>query len=280
MSLPSLPELIQTGARQRMLPTGEQGSVIALKDVASISAALAIPGWQVEAEALGMCVIPERYLRNMNAVSRLMQKRLLQSRIAQVGLGGLGGILLELFARSGIGRIWAADGDQFEESNLNRQLLSTPENLGTLKSEAARRHCENLNPSVEITTSNEFLTTATLPSFVASGEVVVDALGGLDTRAALQKAATQNNVPLVTGALAGWTGYASVVMPGESGPSDIMGIDNAAEETLGCPASSVTFFASLMATEAINIMTSGKSSLAGKMLVVDLKAMSFDLVTL
>ncbi len=95
----------------------------------------------------------------------------------------------------------------------------------------------------------------------------------------LQQAASDCGIPLVTGALAGWTGYIGVVMPGKIGPADIMGTDNAAEEELGCPAPAVSLIASLMATEVCNILTAS-STLAGKMLVVDLKSYTFETIVL
>ncbi len=271
-------ELIDGHAMAFNLPDGAPGRVISLEAVASISEQLARPGWRVEAEALAMRVIPCRYLRNMSSITADMQKSLLRSRVAQVGLGGLGGTLLEILLRTGIGRIRAADGDSFEESNLNRQALSNPSNLGMPKAEAAIHRCTQINPSVELDAKAIFLTTDTLPAFVKHSDVVIDALGGLQTRLALQKAASDAAVPMVTGALAGWTGYVSVVLPGAPGPAEIMGSNNAAEEQLGCPASAVTWFASLMATEAIKLLTGEQSPLAGKMLVADLNALSFDMI--
>ncbi len=108
----------------------------------------------------------------------------------------------------------------------------------------------------------------------------MDALGGLTSRLALQRAASDANIPLVTGALAGWTGYIAVVMPGESGPADFMGQNDAAEEQLGCPAPSVAFMASVMATETIRLLIDASSSLAGKILIIDLQTLSFDTMKL
>ena len=119
-----------------------------------------------------------------------------------------------------------------------------------------------------------------LPDFLENCHVAIDALGGLKTRLALQKAAAKADVPLVTGALAGWTGYVSVVMPGQSGPADIMGQNNAAEETLGCPSPAVTLVASLMATETIRILSGFPSSIAGKILIIDLQSFTFETIVL
>lgn len=262
------------------LPDGTVGRTIAVKAVHDVSKANDVPGHVVETTAMRNGVIPARYLRNMNSISALDQIALLESHVAQVGLGGLGGTLLEHFLRLGVGRIRAADGDHFEASNLNRQLLSSTETLDRPKSEAAVARKQLINPSVDLDARDSFLTEHSLLNFVSGVDVVVDALGGLETRLALQNAAAEAGIPMVTGALAGWTGYVGVVSPGSPGPADIMGNDNGAEEQLGCPSPSVSFFASIMATEVVKLLTGVSSTLTGSMLIVDLKTLSFDTVSL
>jgi molybdopterin/thiamine biosynthesis adenylyltransferase len=262
------------------LPYGERGNVIDLTDVAGIATANNMPGHTVEAQALRMGIHPKRYLRNQQSISMAQQADLLESTIAQIGLGGLGGTLLELFLRTGIGSIRCADGDAFEETNLNRQALSTIDTLGVSKTEAAIRRKDEINPSISLKTCNQFLTAKTLPTFLEGADIAIDALGGLETRPALQSAAAKADIPLITGALAGWTGYVSVVMPGFPGPADIMGTDNGAEEQLGCPAPAVTFFASLMASELINILTEKNPPTSPSILLVDLQNLTFDRVQL
>ena len=81
--------------------------------------------------------IPERYWRNARFLSRTDQEKLLQAHVVIIGLGGLGGTVLEELLRLGIGTITGVDMDVFELSNLNRQLLATEENIGLHKAEAA-----------------------------------------------------------------------------------------------------------------------------------------------
>ena len=71
--------------------------------------------------------IPERYWRNARFLSRTDQEKLLQAHVVIIGLGGLGGTVLEELLRLGIGTITGVDMDVFELSNLNRQLLATEE---------------------------------------------------------------------------------------------------------------------------------------------------------
>ncbi|WP_272701262.1 HesA/MoeB/ThiF family protein [Desulfovibrio sp. Fe33] len=266
-------------ARPGSLPWGGTGPVLDVERVAELAARHDVPGSEIEALALELDVTPTRYLRNRQCISREDQLGLLRARVAQVGLGGLGGTLLEQLLRLGVGTLRAADGDKFEASNLNRQALATLNGLGRDKARAARLRAAEVNPSTTLETVSEFLTPDTLPKFLEGCAVAVDALGGLTMRGHLQRAAGAASIPLVTGALAGWTGYVAVVMPGQIGPADLMGEDNGGEELLGCPAPTVNFVASLMASEVVNILT-GKPTLAGKMLLADLRSHTFETVSL
>jgi len=275
----SLEDSIRGLAHSRALPWGGSGPVLDVRDVAELAKKHALPGHEVEALALELDVTPVRYLRNRQSISRKDQTRLLRASIALVGLGGLGGSLLEQFLRLGIGRMRAADGDRFETSNLNRQALSTLDGLGREKVRAARLRADTVNPSITLETRTEYLTPETLPGFLDGCSLAVDALGGLTMRGHLQEAAARTGIPLVTGALAGWSGYVAVVMPGQVGPADLMGMDNGGEEKLGCPAPAVNMVASLMASEVINVLT-GAPTLNGRMLVMDLRSHTFETISL
>jgi len=85
---------------------------------------------EVEILALQNNIIPKRYQRNLGVISPSEQIKLLQSKVAIIGAGGLGGTVLELLVRMGIGELIIADKDIIGDSNLNRQILSTETNLG------------------------------------------------------------------------------------------------------------------------------------------------------
>ena len=66
----------------------------------------------------------KRYERNKNLINEDEQNILKNSKVCVVGCGGLGGYIIEMLGRLGVGNITAIDGDVFDESNLNRQILS------------------------------------------------------------------------------------------------------------------------------------------------------------
>lgn len=233
----------------------------------------------VEQAALQAGVVPEHYSRNMDSITEAEQLRLLRSDVALVGLGGLGGGLLESLARTGVGRIRAADGDVFEASNLNRQLLATTATLGHSKAEAAHDRCRAVNPAVRFVARADFLDSVGLEEMLQGADLVLDALGDLASRRSLAVACRNARVPLVAGALAGWSGYVALVRPGQPHPVEFMGGDDSAERKLGCPAPAVALISGLMAAEAVNVLL-GRSRLDGKMLVADLRGMNFETVSL
>jgi molybdopterin-synthase adenylyltransferase len=105
---------------------------------------------RAEEAILELGLLPARYQRNRQAFTTGQQQQLFRSRVAVIGCGGLGGYIIEELARLGVGKIVAVDPDVFEEHNLNRQLLATPNLLGCIKVEAARMRVEQINPAVTL----------------------------------------------------------------------------------------------------------------------------------
>lgn len=275
---------VEECARDEQLPAGGSARVLSQAAEAWLAQDLGITRREVQLAALLQGVAPARYLRNLGegagALSVEDQLALLGSRVAMVGLGGLGGHVLEILARMGVGHIRAADADSFEEHNLNRQLLATQASLGLTKAEAAVLRAREINPAVSIEADKEYLVEKSMHRFLDRARLALDCLGGLASRLALQRAAAVTGIPLVTGALAGLTGYVAVVEPGRPGPADFLGQGDSVEETMGTPAQSVAVVATIMAAEALRLLTGKPSPLAGGMLLIDLVEMRFERVSL
>ncbi|WP_161635930.1 HesA/MoeB/ThiF family protein [Desulfonatronovibrio hydrogenovorans] len=224
----------------------------------------------------------KRYLRNHSVLSLEEQSLLAGSRVLMVGLGGLGGYVLEILARTGIGSFILADGDLFEESNLNRQILGTTRSLGHSKAEAAHERLGHINPFCESRIIPDFVSEDTLPGLLSQVDLVLDALGGISFRPVLLRQASLARIPLVTGFVAGTTGLTSTVLPqGKSPEAFWQGRDDqGAEITLGNMATIVSLTASIQAQEAIRILTGKKPCLSDKVLLADLETLTFDLLEL
>lgn len=278
----SLKAAIAAAAHDAPYPDGRPGRFLAGAAVTALARNHGLPPRQVEIAALEGGICPLRYARNLRAFTMAEQARLLASKAAQVGLGGLGGGLLENLARAGVGTIATADGDVFEETNLNRQLLSDGAAIGRPKAEVAAERARALNPSVSFTALADFLDETGMDALLEGADVAVDALGGLKDRPALAAAARRRGIPLVTGAVAGYTAIVATMLPGGPSPLDFFGgagTGPSAEEVLGCPSPAVMAVAALQAAEVLRLLAGREAALAGKALIVDLETMRFDTVT-
>ena len=148
----------------------------------------------------------QRYIRNMNALTKEENERLQDFRVCVVGCGGLGGYVVEMLGRIGIGHLTVVDSDGFEESNLNRQLYSDTVVLGKSKVEVARERMKLVNPLVEVHDLQVRLTEDNARDLIRGHDAVVDALDNRETRLVLQTAAEELGIPMVHGAIAGWYG--------------------------------------------------------------------------
>jgi molybdopterin/thiamine biosynthesis adenylyltransferase len=133
-----------------------------------------------------------------------------------VGCGGLGGHIIDQLARIGIGFLRVVDGDVFESSNLNRQLLSWTSLLGVSKAKAAAEHVARVNPDVKVEAVETFMTRQKVRSLIADCDIVMDALDNIPSRRLLASACEEEGTPYVYGAIQGWVAQAGISMPGDN----------------------------------------------------------------
>ena len=157
----------------------------------------------------------ERYIRNLGALTEEECAVLRGKTVFVAGCGGLGGYLIEMLLRLGVGEIRAADGDVFEASNLNRQPLSSPSTLGSGEAAAAAVRAREINPEVRFAAVSDFVTEENAAELVKGCDAVLDALDNITARRLLATACAEAGVPLIHGAICGWTAQAAVVMPGD-----------------------------------------------------------------
>lgn len=156
-----------------------------------------------------------RYARNIPALTEEECTLLRQKRVLVVGCGGLGGHIIDQLARIGVGVLRVVDGDVFESSNLNRQLLSDVPHLGISKAKAAADHVVRVNPDISVEAVEEFLTESNAAVLLAGCDAVMDALDNIQSRKILAAACEQAKIPYIYGAIQGWVAQAAVSMPGD-----------------------------------------------------------------
>ena len=156
-----------------------------------------------------------RYERNIPALSEKECEILLGKRVLVVGCGGLGGHLIDLLARIGVGFLRVVDGDVFEPSNLNRQLLSEVPLLGVSKARAAAARVSRVNPEITVEAVDSFLTEKNARRLLLSCDVVLDGLDNIESRRILAEECQRSGIPYIYGAVNGWVAQAAISMPGD-----------------------------------------------------------------
>ena len=217
-----------------------------------------------------------RYERNIPALTEAEWALLRQKRVLVVGCGGLGGHMIDQLARIGIGALRVVDGDVFEPSNLNRQLLSEAPLLGVSKSKAAAAHIARVNPDVSVEAVEAFLTEDNATALLAGCDIVMDALDNIPSRRILAAACEQANIPYVYGAISGWVAQAAVSMPGDRL------IDKLYPEEIELRDKSVLSFtpalcASLQTALCVKLLT-GRTVETGKIYFFDLLNQEFETI--
>jgi molybdopterin/thiamine biosynthesis adenylyltransferase len=233
---------------------------------------------EVEEIALDHDLLPARYQRNRAMLSIQQQLSLLRSKVAVFGCGGLGGYIIEELARLGVGRITVVDPDVFEEHNLNRQLLCTQELLGKKKVDAAARRVAAVNPAVRIQAFDAAFGQGNSAEILKGVTVAADGLDSIPVRLELAEACNNQNIPLVHGAIAGWSGHVAVQYPGENILQHLYAgkkTGHGVEKRLGNPSFTPAVIASLEVTEIVKILLKTEPLLPRRYMAVDLYHMEF-----
>ncbi len=214
----------------------------------------------------------ERYIRNIKAISEEENAALFDKKVCVIGCGGLGGYIIEILARIGVGNLIVVDGDVFEESNLNRQLLSKTDLLGKSKAESAYRRVLEINPEVKVKYIYDFLDESNYSEIINNSDVAVDALDNIKTKKFLQRACEELGIPLVHGAIGGWYGQVTTIFPGDR-TLDIIykgEEEKGQEKVLGNLPFTASYTASLQSAEVIKLLIKRGDLLKKKVLFMDL----------
>lgn len=212
-----------------------------------------------------------RYLRNFNTLSKEEHNQLRQSKVCVVGCGGLGGHIIEMLGRIGVGTITAVDGDVFEVSNLNRQILSDENNLGLNKAKIAKERMAVVNSDINIIPMVEFVDESNAEKILTGHDVIIDALDNIPSRLLLQDTCEKLKLPLVYGAIAGWYGQVSTIFPGDASLNKIYreNIVKGVETELGNPSFTPALIASIQVSEVVKILIKRGDLLRKKLLFVN-----------
>jgi molybdopterin/thiamine biosynthesis adenylyltransferase len=215
----------------------------------------------------------ERYARHLvlREIGGPGQQKLKAARVLIVGAGGLGAPASLYLAAAGVGHIGLVDPDTVSLSNLQRQVLYATADDGAPKVERAADRLEALNPHVHVEPIDVRLTSDNARALVAAYDLVLDGTDDFATRFAVNAACVAEGKPLVSGAIGRWTGQIGVFtgrpcyqclvpeIPPDAETCSAVGVVGALAGTIG----------SLMALEAIKLITGAGEPLIGRLMVFD-----------
>lgn len=214
------------------------------------------------------------------------QQRIATAKVLVIGAGGLGCPVLSYLAGAGIGTIGVVDHDTVELKNLHRQVLYQEADLQQPKAIAARKKLSAHNSTITVYAYPERLTAVNAVPLIDRYDIVVDCCDNMETRYIIDTVTRQQHKPFVYGAVRQWEGQVSVFNY-RQGPcfSDLFpdpavfahepdcgtaGIIGHAAGIIGC----------IEANEVIKIILQTGTVLSGKVLAIDLSAMSFNTFTI
>lgn len=126
-------------------------------------------------------------------------KKIKEKNILLIGLGGVGGYTFETLVRSGIENVTVVDGDTFEESNLNRQVLSLISTIDKNKTDVAETRAKEINPGIKIKKMTKVLTKENIYEINFSEyDYIIDACDTLEIKKEIIKICTKNNIKFIT----------------------------------------------------------------------------------
>ncbi|HKX94740.1 MAG TPA: molybdopterin-synthase adenylyltransferase MoeB [Methylibium sp.] len=210
------------------------------------------------------------------------QQRILDGRALVIGAGGLGSPALLYLGTAGVGQITVVDHDRVDVTNLQRQIAHDMARVGTPKAESAARSIHAINPEVRVTALVERADAARLDALVREHDVVLDCSDNFATRHAVNRACVAHRVPLVSGAAIRFDAQIAVYDPRDAAspcyaclfPEDA-GFEEVRCAVMGVFAPLVGIVGSMQAAEALKLLAGSGTSLAGRLQMLDGRAMEW-----
>lgn len=215
----------------------------------------------------------ERYARHLvlREIGGAGQQRLRAARVLMVGAGGLGAPAALYLAAAGVGVLGLADPDTVGLSNLQRQILYATEEVGLAKVDRAARRLHALNPHVQVEAHAVRVDAGNAAEVIGGYDLVLDGTDDFATRFAVSDACCAQGRTLVSGAIGRWTGQVGVFTGKPCYRCLVPGIPPEAETcaAVGVVGALAGVIGSMMALEAVKLITGAGEPLAGRLLIYD-----------
>ncbi len=220
-----------------------------------------------------------RYRRQILIFGEDAQKKLLKSKVVVVGAGGLGSAVLYYLASAGVGDITIVDYKEIDMPDLNRQILYTEKDIGRKKAEVSKERLKMLNSEIKIRSIDDKINENNIDNIIKDSDVVVDCLDNFSARYILNDACVRLKKPLVHAAVEELRGQATTIIPGET-PCLRCIFPNFRDRQRELPilGSTPGIFGAIEANEVVKLITGYGETLKNKLLLIDLKTLTFELL--
>lgn len=221
----------------------------------------------------------ERYNRNISIkeIGESGQKKLLNAKILIAGAGGLGSSVISGLASVGLGNIGIIDYDCVELSDLNRQFIYTPENIGQKKTEFAKKWIKEHNPDINVEIFDLKLDKNNGQEIISRYDIVIDCFDSYESKFLLNELCIKNNKIFIHGGVAEFCGQVMTVIPGKSACLNciLTEPDGEAYVLHGIISPTVSMIASIQSAEAVKAVLCTGKLLTNRLLTYDSLNMNF-----
>lgn len=219
--------------------------------------------------------VPERFSGNLGAFTETEINNMAEKSACVVGCGGLGGYVINCLARFGVGNLTLIDGDDFSESNFNRQLFATAHSLGKNKAFACKDMLANAGIHSAVEAQPVMLLPENADELVAGHDIVMDCLDNIQSRRLLADVCERLEIPLVHGAISGLYGQVASIFPGDRLFDVLYPTDDPV--SLGNPVFAPQLVASIQGCEAVKILVGRSPGLQNRVLYIDMQNNDFEI---
>jgi len=231
-----------------------------------------------------------RYARHLvlKGIGGQGQQKLKAAKVLAIGAGGLGSPVIAYLAAAGVGTLGVVDDDTLSLSNLQRQIVHRTGDIGRLKTDSAETFVEAINPNVRFVAHSLHIDGANAAEAVANYNIVLDGCDNFETRLTVAEATEKAGIPLISGAVSMFDGQVTVFAPhrvrpdGKPAPRfrDLYpqtpdSADLPSCEAVGVLGAVTGVIGTLMAMEAIKLITGIGDPLIGRLLLYDGRAARF-----
>ena len=202
------------------------------------------------------------------------QKKIFSANVLVIGLGGLGCPLLTYLAASGVGKIGIVDFDKVEISNLNRQTLFSPSDIGKFKVNQAKKAINRINKKIKIVSFKKKITSKNIKQILSSFDIICDGTDNYNTRYLINDYCVKNKKILISSAISKFDGQLMKFNFKKNGPCYRCFMPSLPDDEKNCQTEGIFspvagIMGSLQANEVLKCILNTKNNLSNHVLIFD-----------